>query len=629
MVALCWPGKDARPVLVRLGAVIGAWVIWAWKPSLGWVLALAVAPWAIQTLTRRLTLQRTFLDIPLALFLLTAGIGLWASYDQDGSWAIFSHPIGWQKLWGLFLAALLYYAVATSKTPVARCWAAGALAGLGALVAAVFIATHDWTAEPAKWEPIGQLGKMIQVFLPSLPGDILNPNVSAGIMAPLLPLSLGLVARARGRERENAQLWVVWGLTTGCVMTLGLVLTASRGAWAGLGGGTILAVTWWLAGKQGQGKRRLAVWAALTLLEGLAGGLVLVLVPTLRAAILNSYTVTNRLSVFSQAALLVRDYPFTGCGLGNFALVHSTYVLLIHVPILSHAHALLLNVAVEQGVFGALAVVVMWIGAGWLGLKELAQVKEPRPMLTAALLSLVVLITHGLVDDALYSSRGVLLLWAPAGAIVAALPRDKSERSLLPRWLALALVATFSLGLAILLAGRTLAAAWNANLGAVAQTKVELQAYDYKHFDQPTLDQIRQGKDLSVAEGYFARALAFNPGQATARTRQAAIALSRGQYGQALLHAQTAWNVGYRDRVTRLLLSDALVATGQAERAAEIVRGLAWAEERLEGQAWYRYWVNGDYGRSADAWRVVAALNPQNESVVNWITMAEERLETP
>jgi hypothetical protein len=569
------------------------------------------------------------MDIPLALFLLTAGIGLWASYDRDGSWAVFSHPIGWQKLWGMFLAVLLYYAVATSKTSVARCWAAGALAGLGALVAVIFIATHDWTAESAKWEPIAQLGKMVQVFLPSLPGGILNPNVSAGIIAPLLPLSLGLVAKARGRERGNARLWIVWGLTTGCVMTLGLVLTASRGAWAGLGGGTILAVTWWLAGKQSQGKRRLAIWAALTLLAGLVGGLVLVLVPTLRATILNSYTVTNRLSVFSQAALLVRDYPFTGCGLGNFALVHSTYVLLIHVPILSHAHALLLNVAVEQGIFGALVVVVMWIGAGWLGLQELAQAKEPRPMLAAALLSLVVLITHSLVDDALYSSRGVLLLWAPAGAIVAALPRHKLERSLLRRWLALAVVATFSLGLVILLAGRTLAAAWNTNLGAVAQTKVELQAYDYKHFDKPTLDQIRQWKDLSVAEGYFARALAFNPGQATARTRRAAIALGRRQYRQALLHAQAAWDAGQRDRVTRLLLGDALVATGQAERAAEMVRGLAWAEGRLEGQAWYRYWVNGDYQRAADAWRAVAALNPQNKNAANWITRAEERAETP
>ncbi|UCC64469.1 MAG: O-antigen ligase family protein [Anaerolineae bacterium] len=602
---------------------------WAWKPSLGWVLALSVAPWAVQALTRHLTLQRTFLDIPLALFLLTAGIGLWASYDRDGLWAVFSHPIGWQKLWGLSLAALLYYAVATSKTPIARCWAIGALAGLGALVAAIFIATHDWTAEPAKWEPIAQLGKMIQLFLPPLPGGILNPNVSAGIIAPLLPLSLGLVARARGREQGNARLWIVWGLTTGFVMTLGLVLTASRGAWVGLGGGTTLAVTWWLTGKRSRGKQRLVLWAALTLLEGLAVGLALVLVPTLRATIVDSYTVTNRLSVFSQAALLVRDYPFTGCGLGNFALVHSTYALLIHVPILSHAHALLLNVAVEQGILGALAVVITWIGAGWLGLRELAQEKEPRPMLTAALLSLVVLIIHGLVDDALYSSRGVLLLWAPAGAIVAALPHHKSGRSLLRWWLALAVVATLSLGLMILLAGRAVAATWNANLGAVDQTKVELQAYDYKHFDKLTLDQVRQWKDLSVAEGHFSRALAFNPGQATARTRSAAIALSRMQYGQALFHTQTARRVGYRDRVTRLLLGDALVATGQTERAAEMVRGLAWAEERLEGQAWYRYWVNGDYQRAADAWRTVVALNPQNENAANWLIRAEERMGTP
>ena len=76
------------------------------------------------------------------------------------------------------------------------------------------------------------------------------------------------------------------------------------------------------------------------------------------------------------------------------------------------------------------------------------------------------------------------------------------------------------------LMGRSLVAAWwYANLGAVAQTRAELSQYDYNRFDNPSLDQIRQREDLSAAEAYFSRALAIDPGQATARTRLAQIAL--------------------------------------------------------------------------------------------------------
>jgi predicted Zn-dependent protease len=157
--------------------------------------------------------------------------------------------------------------------------------------------------------------------------------------------------------------------------------------------------------------------------------------------------------------------------------------------------------------------------------------------------------------------------------------------------------------------------------------RVELSLYDYNHFDSPTLDQIRQGADLSTAETLFTQALALDPGQVTARTRLAGIALSRGKHAQALTHAQAAWDAGHRDRVTRLLLGDALIATGKVEAGVELVRGLAWAEGRLDLQAWYRYWVNGDYHRAADAWRAVAQLNPENSHAIYWIKEAEARAE--
>jgi len=325
----------------------------------------------------------------------------------------------------------------------------------------------------------------------------------------------------------------------------------------------------------------------------------------------------------------VRDYPFTGFGLGEFALVHSTYALMIHVPILPYAHSLFLDIALGQGVFGVLAAIGMLGGAAWLGLRALARTEEPPLILVAGLLSLVVMAIHGLVDDPLYSGWGVLLLWVPAGMVVAGWRRAPAEprpatRSRARRWWTWGIAA--AIGSVLLgLFWRPVGAAWYANLGAVHQTWAELSAYDANHFDNPTLDQIRQQVDLSAAERFFAQALALNPGQVTARTRLAEIALGRGQYERALTHAQAAWDAGHRDRVTRLLLGDALVAAGDVEAGVKVVRGLEWAEGRLDGQAWYRYWVGKDYRRAADAWRAVVKLNPRNERAAHSITAAEER----
>jgi cytochrome c-type biogenesis protein CcmH/NrfG len=168
-----------------------------------------------------------------------------------------------------------------------------------------------------------------------------------------------------------------------------------------------------------------------------------------------------------------------------------------------------------------------------------------------------------------------------------------------------------------------LAASWFANMGAVHQTLVELQAYDYRSFDDPTLDEVRQRVDLSRAVNCFQRAIALDPAQVTARTRLAQIALARRRYDAGLEHALAAWQVGYRDRVTRLVLGDALVAQGLTEEAAKLVVGLEFSESRLEGQAYYRYQRNGDWERAAHVYRTLLALDPGNARLRQAVERAE------
>ncbi|MBN1935164.1 MAG: O-antigen ligase family protein [Anaerolineae bacterium] len=595
-------------------------------------------------------LRRTPLDVPLVAFLLTAGLGVWTAYDRVGAlipgfgvWTLKNRigvrdifpqttPVGWQALWGVILAVLVFYAFAAMRTKAQHRWALALLAGLGAMVAVWFAAANDWTANEAKLSIVTRLGVAVQTCLPVLSGYWLNTNILGGVIAVLIPASFGLVAEISDHNWKQRWPWVAWGLATGAVMALGLVLTTSRGGWMGVGISLVLAALW-LVGRLRRGRSRLSLFLCLIAGVALVAGVLWALLPPLRTRFLTSYTVLDRAGIFVESALLVRDYLFTGYGLGEFAQIHSMYALLIHVPILPYAHSLYLDIALGQGMLGILAALGVLGGAVWLGLKALACAEEPSPALIAGLLSLVVMLVHGLVDDPLYISQWLPLLWVPAGLAVAGwregsaapVPVTRPKRSRWRVWGTVAVSGAVLLGIF----WRPIGATWFANLGAVYQTWAELSRYDDNHFDRPTLDEIRRQIDLSSAERFFLRALALDPGQVTARTRLAEIALSRGQYDQALMHARAAWEAGHRDRVTRLLFGDALVAAGEVEEGVDVVRGLEWAEGRLDFQAWYRYSLGQDYQRAADAWRAVVALDPQNERAMHSMAEAEARAKNP
>ncbi|MGD2178594.1 MAG: O-antigen ligase family protein [Anaerolineae bacterium] len=641
----------------QLSWVTVAGGVWYLFPQLGPLpLLVGLLPWLARLVGTGHAGRRTPFDVALLVFLVTAVVSLWAAYDPDGSRAVFGRLVGRRKLWGLMLGVLIYYALAEFKTERQQWWLLVLLAGFGTAVALWFIATNDWDANPALWGPIGRLGRAIQSVLPHVPGDRLNPNVAGGFIALVLPMGLGLVAGAgRGRGTDGATTgpeatrigvgWAAWGLASTFAMGLGLLLSSSRGALLGLGGAFCLAGAWWLAGRLRGGVQRLTIFAALVVAGALFGVSVVAGIPFVRTMILESEALANRFSIYYQAAHLVRDYLFTGCGLGNFPFVHSTYVLLIHVPEIVFAHSTPLDVAVEQGMLGSVALTAVWIGAAWIGMRRLAQSSELPTGLVAGLLSLAVLGVHGTFDSTIYGSRAVLLFWMPVGLIVAAsrgqrggaageegepaqLPEHPSTEPRSGAWVRWAAVGSAGLVFAVLLAlvWRPLAASWHANLGAVRQTLVELRAYDHRHFDDPTLDEVRQREDFSQAIASFEHAVALDPGQVTARTRLAQIALARREYDAALEHALAAWEHGYRDRVTRLVLGDALVAHGGVEEAAALVRGLERAEERLQGQAYARYQQNGDWLRAAHALRTLLVLDPDNERVRQAAERAEAQV---
>lgn len=631
--------KRALPYIELACAIIagGLWyqqggAVWytgAWPGA--WPLLLLAGLWLARLIVIGKPRRPSAIDLLLWIFLATAVFGVWAAYDPGPAWA---------KFWLIVGAIGLYYAV-THQPDRSHVYAAlGLIGGLVLGLSLYFLMNSDWAAFPLKIPVLVELGRQLSQHLPILAGHHYNPNVAGGMLAALVPLYVPLVILSRSSSTRRRWLSIIW-IVAAVISLLTLLVTRSRGAWVALLSMAIVWAVWrgighWLQTRDRAPDKAWKMRLALMTIGSLLGAIVLAIAAAL---ILNQHlpgfnSLANRLGLLRDSLLLVRDYPFTGAGLGMFEMQFSIYTLLIHVGYIAHSHNLLLNILIEQGLIGLVSFLGLIVAGLAVGLRTMRRGdRQTSWIVEASLASAGVILIHGLVDDALYSSRGLLLLLIPIGLIVAAsrLPAtvidegtavSKRNPRTYRRELALAILALSLMGV---IWWRPALVNWTANQGAIEQARVELSHYDQQHFDNPTLDQVRQRNDLDEAMSWFNQALAIDPTNGTALRRLAAIQLARGQYVAALANMQTTWDAGQRDSVTRMLLGDAEVANGQVDQAVEIVRGLPWAEARLEGQAYSRYWVNADYRRAADAWAAVVKLNPANTAAAAQQAEAERR----
>ncbi len=73
-----------------LACVTIAAVLWFGWPDLGaWLLGIALAPWLIRLVVTGHLSARTPFDLPLVIFLITAGISVWSAYDNETALAKF------------------------------------------------------------------------------------------------------------------------------------------------------------------------------------------------------------------------------------------------------------------------------------------------------------------------------------------------------------------------------------------------------------------------------------------------------------------------------------------------------------------------------------------------------------
>jgi len=583
----------------------------------------------IEAVQGKLFKIRTGLELPLLLFVVSAGLSTWISYNQGPALI---------QLGRILVSVGLFIALVDSRPKTQEIVAIGFLF-IATALASYWLIHNDLTQIAHRLVGVGPLTQSVRAILAKNPLTHAQHDLVAGALLASIPFGF-VLSWTRWRKMDSIRaigLWqaILFTFCTGIIL-VALATTDSNGAWMGLAAlgaavGLVILQRKWFP----QNRSKTIFWLAISLLG-------LIIVTGLIYAVIShrfidpsnqlALSLQSRLGPWKDGLFLARDYLFTGSGLQTFPMIHAVYSLMIHVPYLDHVHNSLLEIWLEQGLLGCLA--VLW--GGWVVLRwawnSLNRQGIP-PLGWAGLAALFACLVHGVVDVAFYDAAslpivGLLLGFTtlirdqPVTTLLAA-PQSGQRRK--KAWWLPALILTF-FGLILLIFWQSLAAAWYANLGALEQTRVELSQYNPAYFETLSLDQVRQNSDLDTAQAYFQQALQFQPDHLSALQRLAAIALARQHYSQALDWMSTAWQSGNRDRVTRLLYGDALIASGDFKQAADIIAGVEWAESRLLFQVGYRYWENRDYPRAAYALQAILTINPNNTEAADWLAKAQHQI---
>jgi len=590
-----------------LACVSVAGGLWYAFPCVGpWPLVLALAPWAVRfALVGRFT-RRTPFDPPAALFLLSAVVAIWAAYDR---------PAALAKFWQIVGALLLFYALVNAGSQArVREWF---LTVFGSALALYFLVTN-WDTYTAKIAILTRLGQNLQALLPSIPGPRWNPNVIAGVLVTLLPFA-GLAVVHSLRKLRSAPRprglgpWLETAVALGALvlMSVAFVLTTSRAAWLAFAGVLLFTGLWLISERLSRSRAVRRMWLLPVLLA-----LVLIVVAAIGiawpggpVALLELLPGPNpafsRVALLQNTPMLLHDYLLTGAGLDSFMMLYSTYVLQLHVGFLTHSHNFYLNVVVEQGILGLLALIWMWVLFARAVWREGVQRGFSRESggLGAATLSLTAILLHGLFDNALYGSGGLFVLFAPLAFAVPFLPERRQRVAPWRMWLFPA--GAIVLLVLVLVRRDPLLSLLYSNLGAVRQSQAELGVYSWPEW--PIQDAVRREIDLGQSITDFERALEYDPGNPTANRRLGMIELSLGEYEDALVHLEAAYAAEPGSVTNRQLLGEALLVNGRLEEGRALWAGLSNEQDQLNQRIfWYEH--IGDVERAE--WLRQAAEGP-------------------
>jgi hypothetical protein len=562
-------------------------LIWFFLPEFKWwPLLLAVLPWFLRLLVGYFPFKRTLFDLPILFFLLTAGLGVWASYDTTNAW---------EKYWVVVGAIFIYYALA-GQPKSNLTYILAVMTGLGVVIASsMFLDTK--LSEYTPDLPI------IQRFLtgweatrPELHVTALPPNISGGIIAILLPFSLLLSVEILSKNRAK---WNILALLPVFLMVGALFLSSSRGAWGGIAAAVVVLLL--IYGSR-YTKRYLhpyfRVFLTLVFIAAVFVGVRYIVVDSERLA--NTFEQApvspfgnSRLDLITNSWDLVVDYLFTGGGLRAFPGLYSRYILLIPVLFFEYSHNLYLDIALEQGLVGVLSFIWIISGSLLIGIKRLLKKQDFSQfdyLQLTIVAGLVIVILHGLIDNPLYGMKGTPLLFLLPGLNIALIdtefPSKTEQRAPSSLFQNKTVWGSILFGLMLLFISQpvinSVKATWYANLGSIYMSKVELSDFPANRFDI-----LSEYEYSGLIEGFFAQTLAHDPSNTTANYRSGLLASQKGDFTAAVAYLRRAYEENSRHRGIRKALGYNYAWAGHPEHAAGLLSEIPEAGYELEVYIWW------------------------------------------
>lgn len=570
-----------------------SWVIYLLPESGGWLVILILIPWLLGLVFKRITIERTFFVIPIVIFFITAGVGVWAAYDQ---------PASVEKLWIIFGAFAVF--VTLVNQPKENMGVVASLVGLlGVFIAIIFLATNDWHSQSSDLDIIRRAGDWIVSVRPAVEFRLFTPNFAGGLLAILAPIptALGIYYWQDGQRWKSI-------LAGGMVLVIlgGMFLSSSRGAWLALIFAAGLWLVWQLSSYLGtrSNKPAMLIFGLLLLIIVLP----LVWIISLPAGgfidLVDQFpglpTGGSRYELAVNTTKLIGDYPITGGGLRGFAGQYSQYILVIPFFLFAYSHNLYLDVIFEQGILGGMALVGLILGAclylmarhGSLTHKTIA-----FWLSAAAITSTFVLLVHGWVDDPLYGDLGSPLLFLvpgfalmlsrtdnafDQGDIAAVLPEGGGESRHNPVGVLIPAVIVVLVFAGILIFRDPVQAGWHANLGAVEMAKIDLAGWPQNQWNPD-----RDTRRYLTAQMRFEEAISLDQSQRTAWHRSGLIAAQGRAFDKAQYELENAHQIDQDHRGIKKALGYVYAWNGEISRAAEMLQGIDEAAEEVEAYIWW------------------------------------------
>lgn len=530
----------------------------------------------------------------LALFILTATISAAISYHPSAAWTRFA-----LFMLGVVIAlALSRFSHSILRIVFTSC----------GLFAIYYLFANDWSFRLGKLPSFDPMLHALTNFGGFLPRSLLHPNTAGGVIAMLLPFQFTAMLKLNNDAHSLRMSFIRHILLIPFISLLAsaavLLFTLSRGAWLALVIVATLACVWLIFKN-----RRAFAFAILSLA-----------VAFIAFVILYGFDATidllwsGRGSNWRDHIQLIPDYWLTGVGFDGFSLTFSSYVMLVHVLFMNHAHNLYLNLWLFQGLFGLVAFVGMIVV---LARQNIVMLETQRISKTiegeslwrlAGLCSLGVILIHGLFDDPFHGNDGALisLLFIPLGVLMRAFSKEPWRTQAAIRF-ALSAVAFAAVFVCVIAFVPRANAAWQANLGALRQTQIELSRYQIDTYQTWGMqDKLRKTLDLSDAKTHYEAALKADTSNAVAHRRLGQIALTMGEYDLAREHLEASFSTDPNHRATRQLLGEIYALSGDLEQASQIWQSLRAEQGQLESRFnWHEFFIEDH----ASAARVRAAID--------------------